>query len=156
ALLWIESPGGIRQLRAATAILSPPVMCRALIYLGQRIPLDHLLFRPDNSLVNQALFPRKLPMLNLAGFGVMAWDSRSHDPEIPFRYATSSLPVFDRNLKALAEKLTPECVISHVRGVAYSTASQVSEINTHPFCFSKCRVALAHNGDLYHIDRMKQ
>jgi glutamine amidotransferase len=95
-------------------------------------------------------------MLNLAGFGVMAWDSRSHNPEIPFRYATASLPVFDRNLKALAAKLTPECVISHVRGVAYSTTSQVSEINTHPFCFSNCKIALAHNGDLYRINWMKQ
>lgn len=131
-------------------------MCRALIYLGQPIPLTNLLYRPDNSLVNQALLPSKLPVLNLAGFGVMAWDSQSHNSKLPFRYATSSLPVFDRNLKALAEKLSPECVISHVRGVAYSTTSQVSELNTHPFCFANCKVALAHNGDLYKIDVMKQ
>lgn len=131
-------------------------MCRALIYLGQPIPLTNLLYRPDNSLVNQALLPGKLHLLNLAGFGVMAWDSRSHNPDLPFRYATSSLPVFDRNLKALAEKLSPECVISHVRGVAYTTTSQVSELNAHPFCFSNCKIALAHNGDLYKINMMKQ
>ena len=131
-------------------------MCRALIYLGQPIPLTNLLYRPDNSLVNQSLLPNKLDLLNLAGFGVMAWESRSHNSQLPFRYATSSLPVFDRNLKALAEKLSPECVISHVRGVAYSVTSQVSELNTHPFCFSNCKVALAHNGDLYKIDIMKQ
>jgi glutamine amidotransferase len=130
-------------------------MCRALIYLGRPVPLDNLLFRPDSSLVNQALMPRKLHMLNLAGFGVMAWDSRSRLPEVPFRYATPALPVFDRNLKALAEKLTPECVIAHVRGVAYSVNSQVSQLNTHPFCFHNCKVALAHNGDLYQIDLMK-
>ena len=34
-------------------------MCRALIYLGRPIPLDNLLFRPESSLVNQALLPRK-------------------------------------------------------------------------------------------------
>ena len=131
-------------------------MCRALIYLGQPIPLTSLLYEPDNSLVNQALVPQKLNMLNLAGFGVMAWDSRSHEPTLPFRYATPSLPVFDRNLKALAEKLKPECVISHVRGVAYSTTSNVSQLNTHPFYFANCKVALAHNGDLYKINVMKK
>jgi glutamine amidotransferase len=131
-------------------------MCRALIYLGRPIPLDNLLFRPESSLVNQALLPRKLQMLNLAGFGMMAWDSRSHHPEVPFRYATPSLPVFDRNLRALATKLTPECVIAHVRGVAYAPTSHVSEINTHPFCFDRCTIALAHNGDLYRIDDMKR
>lgn len=131
-------------------------MCRALMYLGQPIPLDDLLFRPESSLVNQVFMPRKLHMLNLAGFGMMAWDSRTHQPERPFRYATSALPVFDRNLKALAEKLTPECVIAHVRGVAYSPTMHVSELNTHPFCFDRCTIALAHNGDLHRIDEMKR
>ncbi len=131
-------------------------MCRALIYLGRPLPLDHLLFQPESSLVNQALLPRKLNLLNLAGFGMMAWDSRSHRPDRPFRYATPALPIFDRNLKALAEKLTPECVIAHVRGVAYSAASQVSELNIHPFCFDRCSIALAHNGDLYRIEDMKR
>ena len=131
-------------------------MCRALIYLGRPIPLENLLFKPESSLVNQALLPRKLNLLNLAGFGMMAWDSRSHDPGMPFRYATPFLPVFDRNLRALAAKLTPECVIAHIRGVAYSSNSQVSEINTHPFCFDRCAIALAHNGDLHRINDMKR
>ncbi len=131
-------------------------MCRALIYLGRPIPLDNLLFQPESSLVNQALLPQKLNLLNLAGFGMMAWDSRSHRPDRPFRYAISALPIFDRNLRALAEKLTPECVIAHVRGVAYSATSQVSELNTHPFCFDGYPVALAHNGDLYRVEDMKR
>jgi len=42
-----------------------------------------------------------------------------------------------------------------VRGVAYSTAVNISQQNAHPFCFSGCKVALAHNGDLYRINEMK-
>ena len=61
-------------------------MCRALIYLGQPILLDDLLFRPDSSLINQAYMPKMLHMLNLAGFGLMAWDRDSHAPEVPYRY----------------------------------------------------------------------
>lgn len=130
-------------------------MCRALVYLGEPVLLDNLLFRPESSLVNQAYMPRMLHMLNLAGFGMMAWDRRSHRPEVPFRYVTPALPVFDRNLKSLAEKLAAECVIAHVRGVAYSTSVNISTQNAHPFCFEGCKVALAHNGDLYRIGEMK-
>lgn len=133
-----------------------PPMCRALLYLGRPVPLDNLLFRPESALVKQALLPRQLHMLNLAGFGLMAWDSRSREPEKPFRYVTPALPVFDRNLKALAEKISAECVIAHVRGVAYSSASQLSEQNTHPFWFEGSKVALAHNGDLFRIGDMKR
>src|SRR5271170_5930801 len=72
-------------------------MCRARIYLGRPILLDDLLFRPDSSLINQAYMPKMLHMMNLAGFGMMAWDRASHDPHVPYRYSSPTLPVFDRN-----------------------------------------------------------
>ena len=130
-------------------------MCRAMMYLGERVTLDDLLFKPDSSLVNQAYMPRMLHMLNLAGFGMMAWDSASHAPLEPHRYRSPSLPVFDGNLKSLAVKTRAECVIAHVRGVAYSTTVKVSEQNTHPFHFAGAAVAMAHNGDIYRIGEMK-
>lgn len=130
-------------------------MCRALVYLGEPVLLDNLLFRPESSLVNQSYKPQMLHMLNLAGFGMMAWSRDSHRPDIPYRYLSETLPVFDRNLKSLAEKLMAECVIAHVRGVAYATTVNISTQNTHPFCFPGCKVALAHNGDLYRIGEMK-
>ena len=130
-------------------------MCRALAYLGQPVPVDHLLFQPDSSLVKQSFMPRKLRMLNLAGFGIVAWDRHSVDPEVPFTYASTDLPVFDRNLKSLAEKVHATCMLGHVRGVVYSTAAQVSEANIHPFRFPGCSLALAHNGDLYRMAEMK-
>lgn len=130
-------------------------MCRALIYLGQPVLLDNLLFQPDSALVRQSYMPKMLDMLNLAGFGMRAWDQTSHDADRPYAYASPSLPVFDRNLKHLAEKIYPGAVLAHVRGVPYSTTADISTQNTHPFQFPGVCLALAHNGDLPGIESMK-
>jgi glutamine amidotransferase len=130
-------------------------MCRALAYLGQPVVLDHLLFQPDSALVRQSYMPKMLHMLNLAGFGLRAWVRDSNEPELPFSYASPALPVFDRNLKNLAEKISPSCVLAHVRGVAYSAAVDISLQNVHPFQFPGVRLALAHNGDLARFAEMK-
>ena len=130
-------------------------MCRALLYLGEPVLLDNLLFQPDSALVRQSYMPKMLNMLNLAGFGLRAWDPRSHAPENPFFYGSPSLPVFDRNLKNLAEKVRAACVLAHVRGVAYSSAVEISLQNVHPFQFEGLPWALAHNGDLAGLTEMK-
>jgi glutamine amidotransferase len=130
-------------------------MCRALAYLGQPVLLDHLLFQPDSALVKQSFMPKMLHMLNLAGFGLKAWDRGSPEPLKPYSYSSTSLPVFDRNLKALAEKIHPTCVLGHVRGVAYNTEVEISLQNVHPFQFRGMRLALAHNGDLARVGEMK-
>jgi glutamine amidotransferase len=130
-------------------------MCRALIYLGEPVLLDNLLFQPDSALVRQSYMPKMLNLLNLAGFGLRAWDPRSHAADQPFFYGSPSLPVFDRNLKSLAEKVRAACVLAHVRGVAYSTAVDISLQNVHPFQFAGLPWALAHNGDLAAMDTMK-
>ena len=123
-------------------------MCRALLYLGEPVLLDNLLFQPDSALVRQSYMPKMLHMLNLAGFGMRAWDPGSHDPDAPFFYASDALPVFDRNLKNLAAKVAAGCVLAHVRGVAYSTQVEISLQNVHPFQFPGVPLSLAHNGDL--------
>ncbi len=130
-------------------------MCRALLYLGQPVLLDNLLFQPDSALVRQSYMPKMLNLLNLAGFGLRAWDPASHAPREPFFYGSPSLPVFDRNLKNLAEKVRASCVLGHVRGVAYSTAVDISLQNVHPFQFEGLPWALAHNGDLAGMEEMK-
>ena len=130
-------------------------MCRALLYLGEPVLLDNLLFQPDSALVRQSYMPKMLNMLNLAGFGLRAWDRASHAPDKPFFYGSPSLTVFDRNLKNLAEKVRADCVLAHVRGVAYSTAVEISPQNVHPFQFEGLQWALAHNGDLAGIHEMK-
>src|SRR5262249_58871528 len=108
-----------------SARIECPDMCRALLYLGQPVLLDNLLCQPDSALVRQAYMPKMLHMLNLAGFGMRAWDRHSSEPLKPYSYASTSLPVFDRNLKALAEKIHPSCVLAHVRGVTYSTEVEI-------------------------------
>ena len=130
-------------------------MCRALIYLGEPVLLDNLLFQPDSALIRQSTMPRMLNMLNLAGFGMRAWDPASADPERPYSYYSQSLPVFDRNLQNLAQKVRPACVLAHVRGVAYSSRVEISLQNVHPFHFAGVPLVLAHNGDLARFAEMK-
>ena len=130
-------------------------MCRALAYLGQPVLLDNLLFQPDSALVKQSYMPQMLNLLNLAGFGLKAWDRDSPDADRPYSYASTSLPIYDRNLKALAEKIRATCVLAHVRGVHFNTEGIISQQNIHPFQFRGCRIALAHNGDLERMREIK-
>jgi predicted glutamine amidotransferase len=130
-------------------------MCRALAYLGEPLLLDDVLFEADSSLVRQATDPKLMTLLNLGGFGLAAWDAGSPDPELPFLYRTPSIPTFDRNLKALAEKVHATALIAHVRGVVYDPAESVGTQNLHPFRFPGARVALAQNGDLAGFGAMR-
>ena len=130
-------------------------MCRALLYLGEPVLLDNFLYQPDSALVRQSTMPRMLSMLNLAGFGMRAWDPASHDPDRAYSYYSQQLPVFDRNLKNLAEKIRTGCLLAHVRGVAYHTRVEISLQNCHPFHFKNVPLVLAHNGDLARFAEMK-
>jgi glutamine amidotransferase len=131
-------------------------MCRVLAYLGEPISLEHVLFETDSSLVRQSYSPRMMAaFLNLAGFGMVAWDPRSVRAEDPFTYRVTTLPAFDRNLRNLAAKLAPTCLVAHVRGITYSEREMLGEANLHPFCFHGANVALAHNGHLREFARMR-
>jgi predicted glutamine amidotransferase len=131
-------------------------MCRVVGYLGRPIALSSILYATDSSLVRQAYSPRMMAtFLNLAGFGMAAWDPGSVSPDEPFTYKVTTLPVFDRNLRSLAEKIAPSCLLAHVRGVTYSGDEVISEQNLHPFRYPDTKVTLAHNGHLRQFARMK-
>ena len=131
-------------------------MCRVVGYLGRPLLLDSVLFATDSSLARQTYSPRMMAtFLNLAGFGMAAWDEQSERPDEPFLYKVTSLPVFDRNLKNLAEKVTAKCMIAHVRGVTYSGHEVLTQTNLHPFRFPGVKVTLAHNGHLREFARMR-
>jgi glutamine amidotransferase len=131
-------------------------MCRVVAYLGEPVSLGHVLFETDSSLVRQSYSPRMMETyLNLAGFGMAAWDRRSAHAEEPFTYRVTTLPGFDRNLRNLGAKLEPTCLVAHVRGVADTEYDTVAESNLHPFRFKGARVALAHNGHLRQFARMR-
>jgi glutamine amidotransferase len=130
-------------------------MCRVFAYLGDPVTLDGPLYSADNSLIRQTVSPRLMSLLNIGGFGVAAWNADSVDPSRPYFYKTPSVPVFDRNLKALAEKVQATAAISHVRGVVYDPAETVGPQNLHPFRFPQAQVLLAQNGDLYDFGKMR-
>jgi len=131
-------------------------MCRILAYIGEPLAVRTLLFDTDNSLVRQSYSPRMMnTFLNLAGFGMNAWDPTSIRPEDPFTYRSTTLPSFDRNLRLLSSKLAPTCLVAHVRGVTYSGDAVVADTNLHPFHFAGARVVLAHNGHLRRFARMR-
>src|SRR5207245_6815081 len=101
-------------------------MCRALLYLGEPVLLDNFLYQPDSALVRQSYMPKMLNLLNLAGFGLRAWDPSSHEPDRAFSYYSQQLPVFDRNLKNLAEKIRAGCLLAPVRGATSNTSLALS------------------------------
>lgn len=131
-------------------------MCRALSYLGHPILIEDLLYKPDNSFIKQSYNPSYMShLLNLAGFGLIAWDPHSSNPEIPFIYKTDQLPFYDENLRNITQKFSPSCLLSHIRGVAYNERKIVSKQNVHPFIFRDTNIALAHNGAIHQFDKMK-
>lgn len=131
-------------------------MCRVLSYLGKPILAEELLYKPDNSFIKQSYHPKHMSyLLNLAGFGIVAWDNYSYNPNKPYIYKTSRLPFYDENIRNLAEKIKPYCLLTHIRGVAYSEKRTVSNQNVHPFIFDGTNIALAHNGALAEFDTMK-
>lgn len=118
--------------------------------------VEELLYKPDNSLIKQSYHPKYMShLLNLAGFGMAAWDIASHDPSMPYLYKTPQLPFYDENLRNLASKITPSCFLAHIRGVSYNEKQVVSTQNVHPFIFNGSNVTLAHNGVLIHFEQMK-
>jgi glutamine amidotransferase len=131
-------------------------MCRVLAYLGEPISLEHVLYETDSSLVRQSYSPRMMEtFLNLAGFGMAAWDPRTVRADVPFTYRVTTLPGFDRNLRNLAAKLAPTCLVAHVRGVTGAGQDTVADSNLHPFHFPGTRVAMAHNGHMREFARMR-
>lgn len=130
-------------------------MCRVLAYVGEPIDLEDLLYGTDSSLLRQVYAPQLMSVLNLAGFGMVAWDDRSHAPEVPFVYKTAEIPIFDRNLRSLSGKLRPTSVIAHIRGVLHGDREVVAQCNLHPFRWDGAPVALAQNGTLSAFGAMR-
>ncbi len=131
-------------------------MCRILTYLGKPLVVEELLYKPDNSFIKQSYHPKYMShLLNLAGFGMAAWDKTSHNPECPYLYKTPQLPFYDGNLRNLAAKISPDCLLAHLRGVAYHETQIVSNQNVHPFMVSGSNIVLAHNGSLAQFEIMR-
>jgi len=117
-------------------------MCRFVAYLGERIPLDHLLLRPVNSLVHQSFDAREFRLrVNGDGFGV-AWYVEGRGEPVQMRTVTPAWN--NQNLRSLAPAMKSACILAHVR--AASPGLPVVETNCHPFVSG--RYAFCHNGGI--------
>lgn len=130
-------------------------MCRATGYLGPPIAISALLHEPDNGLARQ-INPRQHSMLNLAGFGMMAWVDGSREAHEPLVYRDTTVPIYDSNLASLSRKVSASTVLAHVRGIPYAPSVGYGPQNLHPFRYPGTQLALAHNGDLtdFHLMRV--
>ena len=130
-------------------------MCRMLGYLGPPVLLDNLIVKPDNSLVHQTTHAQMLNMLNLAGFGLAAWDDGMAEPHLPFAFHSTQVAILDSNLRALASKLRVRALVAHLRGVPHDGHSVINQQSLHPFAIAGCPLVLAHNGDLARFSEMR-
>jgi predicted glutamine amidotransferase len=117
-------------------------MCRFVLYLGEPVVLETLLFRPINSLVNQSYDAEERDPLNGDGFGV-AWYAPEIAPE-PAVFKSATPAWSNRNLMHLGRVTSSQCVLAHVR--AAMPGLTVSENNCHPFAHGN--FAFVHNGDV--------
>src|SRR5205807_7022867 len=102
-------------------------MCRWLAYSGSPVPMEHLLYGTDHSLIVQSLHSQLgAEETNGDGFGV-GWYGGKETPAV-FR---STEPAWnDRNLRELSGHITSGGVFAHIRA---STGSPVQQTNCHPF-----------------------
>lgn len=117
-------------------------MCRLLGYLGSSIQLDHILLKPEHSLMIQSYQPQEMTsgLLNGDGFGV-GWYDLDQDA-LPYLYR-NILPIWnDANLPQLARYIKSSCTLGYVRSATSNLS--VDMINCQPF--SHQNLLFIHNG----------
>lgn len=123
-------------------------MCRVLAFIGPETPLENLLLKPTNSLVNQALDPEHHPELQLAGWGFGAWSEHLLHPDVPFIYRRPMAAFYDDNLERIVPSLRASTMLAHVRAAAYNAQVVLADENCHPFSFTETPWIVAQNGYL--------
>ncbi len=125
-------------------------MCRLLAYLGEPIPLEELIFKPEHSLVVQSYQPKELEfaLLNADGFG-MGWHHPDDITAEPFIYR-NVLPIWnDANLPHLCRYIRASSFVANVRSATPGLPLDFS--NCQPFRHG--RLLFVHNG---YIDKFRQ
>lgn len=117
-------------------------MCRLLGYLGTPIQLDHLLYKPEHSLLHQSYLPKEMTsgVVNADGLGI-GWYHTEREVN-PFTYK-STLPIWNEtNLPELSRYIESGCVLGYVRSATAGQALDMS--NCQPFRDN--RLLFIHNG----------
>lgn len=123
-------------------------MCRVLAYIGPEIPLENLLLKPENSLVNQALDPERHPELQLAGWGFGIWSEHLLKTDEPLLYRRPMAAFYDDNVARIVPSLRASTMLAHVRAAAYEATTVLVDENCHPYSYQGTPWILAQNGDL--------
>ncbi len=123
-------------------------MCRVLAYIGPEIPVESLLLKPDNSLVNQTLDPERHPLLQLAGWGFGAWSEHLLKPDEPLLYRRPMAAFYDDNADGIIPSLQASTLLAHVRAADYNSTTVLADENCHPFSYKETPWIIAQNGDL--------
>jgi len=123
-------------------------MCRWMAYSGSPLSLEDLLYRPENSLIDQSLHSHLgAETTNGDGFGV-GWYGDKHTPGV---YRSVEPAWNDRNLRNLAAHIRSQLVLAHVRA---AIGSAVQETNCHPFCYGQW--LFMHNGFIGDFHKVKR
>ena len=123
-------------------------MCRWLVYSGDPILLESILFEPKHSLIDQSMSSKSAETpTNGDGFGV-GWYGMQAYPGL-FR---SIRPAWnDFNLRDLASQITSPLFLAHVRATSQAT---VQETNCHPFRHGNW--LFVHNGEIFEIEKVRR
>jgi len=125
-------------------------MCRVLAYIGPEIPLESLLLKPENSLVNQSLDPERPPLLQLAGWGFGVWSEHLLKPDEPLLYRRPMAAFYDDNAERIIPSLQASTMLAHVRAADYNAATVLVDENCHPYAYAGTPWIMAQNGNLAH------
>jgi glutamine amidotransferase len=123
-------------------------MCRVLAYIGPEIPVENLLLKPENSLINQTLDPERHPQLQLAGWGFGIWSKHLLKPDEPLLYHRPMAAFYDDNVAGLVPSLQASTLLAHVRAADYNATTVLVDENCHPFSYQGTPWIIAQNGDL--------
>lgn len=117
-------------------------MCRLLGYLGSPLQLNHLLYKPEHSLIVQSYKPREMEsaILNADGFG-MGWYHPEKEVD-PYIYR-NTMPIWnDLNLPEISRYVESDCVVGYIRSATPGLAVDLS--NCQPF--KNDHILFTHNG----------
>jgi predicted glutamine amidotransferase len=123
-------------------------MCRWIAYSGGPVLLEELLFKPEQSLIDQSLSARHgATTTNGDGFGV-GWYGEGTAPGL---YKSVQPAWSDENLRDLASQIRSPMFMAHVRA---TTGTAVQRTNCHPFRHG--RWLFQHNGEIREFPRLKR
>jgi predicted glutamine amidotransferase len=125
-------------------------MCRWMVYSGDPIPADALLFQPEHSIIDQSLHAKLGTFTtNGDGFGI-GWYGDG-DGTKPTVFKNTHPAWNDENLREVATQIRTPLLFAHVRA---SSGTPVQRSNCHPFRYG--RWLWMHNGSLAGFQQVKR